>query len=232
MKAILWFDEIGLPDVALVGGKGANLGEMTRAKLPVPNGFVVTSDAFRATLEACGARDILWTLVSDVRADDPESLSRASETACATVRALTIPQEITEEVRQACRELGHDLPVAVRSSGTSEDLGDTSFAGMNASFTNVSGDGPVLQRVLDCWASLYAERAISYRATEHVDEEPAIAVIVQAMVPSECSGVIFTVDPSTDARDHLVIEAVLGQGEAIVSGMVEPDTYVVDKAGA
>ena len=121
--------------------------------------------------------------------------------------------------------------MAVRSSGTSEDAGDTSFAGMNATFTNVVGAADLLTRIRECWASLYGERVVAYRANGQLSDEPAIAVIVQEMVASEKSGVIFTADPTSVTTDRLIIEAVLGQGEAIVSGMVEPDTYVVHKDG-
>mgnify|MGYP003337274450 CR=1 FL=1 len=120
------------------------------------------------------------------------------------------------------QDLGIDA-VTFPTSGTSEDTGDTSFAGMNATFTNVAGDEDLLARIVGCWASLYGTRVMAYRAASHLTEEPTIAVIVQRMIPSERSGIIFTADPSTGDTGRLVIEAVLGQGEAIVSGMVEPD---------
>ena len=119
----------------------------------------------------------------------------------------------------------------MRSSGTTEDAGDSSFAGMNASFTNVIGLPDVLARVKDCWASLYGERVLAYRAEQQLTEEPAIAVIIQKMIFSEVSGVMFTADPTTGALDRMIIESVFGQGEAIVSGRVEPDTYILDKVG-
>jgi pyruvate,water dikinase len=119
----------------------------------------------------------------------------------------------------------------VRSSGTTEDAGDSSFAGMNASFTNVIGLPNVLARVKDCWASLYGERVLAYRAEQQLTEEPAIAVIMQKMIFSEESGVMFTADPTTGAIDRMIIESVFGQGEAIVSGRVEPDTYILEKSG-
>jgi pyruvate,water dikinase len=147
------------------------------------------------------------------------------------VRASRVPEEIERAVAKAYHELGDDVRVAVRSSGTSEDAGDTSFAGMNATFTNVVGPADLVERIRDCWASLYGERVVAYRANGQLTDEPAIAVIVQVMVASEVSGVIFTADPTSTMSDRLIIEAVLGQGEAIVSGMVEPDTYVVQKRG-
>jgi pyruvate,water dikinase len=231
MKAICWFGEIGLTDVALVGGKGANLGELTAAGLPVPPGFVVAADAYLEAVSASGARQRLVQLLGGLDADDHSALADTARAAHQEIRATPIPEEIAEAIATAYRKLGDDLAVAVRSSGTTEDAGDNSFAGMNASFTNVIGLQDVLARVKDCWASLYGERVLAYRAEQHLSEEPAIAVIIQKMVFSEVSGVTFTADPTTGARDRMIIESVFGQGEAIVSGRVEPDTYVLDKAG-
>jgi pyruvate,water dikinase len=229
VQPILWFDEISLADVALVGGKGANLGELTRAKLPVPAGFVITSEAYLAAIERSGAREKLRALVAGANADDPARLAEAAEQCRAVIQTTPVPHDVADAIVEAYGKLGDNVRVAVRSSGTSEDASGTSFAGMNATFTNVAGTHELLARVVDCWASLYGQRVISYRAAEKITEEPAIAVIVQEMVPSESSGVMFTADPSTGNTDRLVIEAVFGQGEAIVSGAVEPDTYLVRK---
>jgi pyruvate,water dikinase len=147
------------------------------------------------------------------------------------ILATPVLAEIADAIENAYRRLGDNVAVAVRSSGTTEDAGDSSFAGMNASFTNVIGLPSVLARIKDCWASLYGERVLAYRAEQHLSEEPAIAVIIQKMIFSEVSGVMFTADPTSGARDRMIIESVFGQGEAIVSGRVEPDTYVLDKAG-
>jgi pyruvate,water dikinase len=231
MQIIRWFDELSLSDVDEVGGKGANLGELTRAGFPVPTGFVVTSSAYLAAMEDSGARARLSDLMARTDPGDPAALSSASAAAQDLVHASPVPEEVERAVVKACHELGDDVSVAVRSSGTSEDAGDTSFAGMNATFTNVVGPDQVLDRIRACWASLYGERVVAYRANDRLTDEPAIAVIVQVMVASEISGVIFTVDPTRATTDRLIIEAVLGQGEAIVSGMVEPDTYVVQREG-
>lgn len=231
MQTIRWFDEISLAAVDEVGGKGANLGELTRAGFPVPHGFVVTSSAYLAAVEESGARRRLADLMGRTDPGDAAGLAEASGVAQELVRDSAVPEEIAQAVTKAYRELGEDVRVAVRSSGTSEDAGDTSFAGMNATFTNVVGPDQVLDRIRDCWASLYGERVVAYRANGRLTDEPAIAVIVQVMVASEVSGVIFTVDPTRATTDRLIIEAVLGQGEAIVSGMVEPDTYVVQREG-
>jgi pyruvate,water dikinase len=231
MEAIRWFDEIGLTDVALVGGKGANLGELATAGLPVPPGFVVTAAAYLEAVSESGARARLARLLSELNADDPISLTETQRAARGEIIATPIPGEIAHAIENAYRRLGDDVAVAVRSSGTTEDAGDSSFAGMNASFTNVMGLPDVLARVKDCWASLYGKRVLAYRAEQRLTEEPAIAVIIQKMIFSEVSGVMFTADPTTEALDRMLIESVFGQGEAIVSGRVEPDTYVLDKVG-
>jgi pyruvate,water dikinase len=232
MEAIRWFEEIGLTDVPLVGGKGANLGELTHAELPVPPGFVLTAEAYLYAVSESGARARLAHLLSGLNADDPTSLTETHQAARELILATPIPAEIADAIENAYRRLGNDVAVAVRSSGTTEDAGDSSFAGMNASFTNVIGLRNVLARVKDCWASLYGERVLAYRAEQHLGEEPAIAVIIQKMVFSEVSGVMFTADPTTGAGDRMIIESVFGQGEAIVSGRVAPDTYLLDKAGS
>jgi pyruvate, water dikinase len=231
MEAIRWFGEIGLPDVGLVGGKGANLGELTAAGLPVPPGFVVTAAMYLEAVSESGARARLARLLSELNVDDSTSLTQTQRAAREEIMATPIPAEIADAIENAYRTLGHDVAVAVRSSGTTEDAGDSSFAGMNASFTNVIGLPNVLARVKDCWASLYGERVLAYRAEQQLTEEPAIAVIIQKMIFSEESGVMFTADPTTGALDRMIIESVFGQGEAIVSGRVEPDTYVLDKVG-
>ncbi len=231
METIRWFDELALADVESVGGKGANLGELTRAGFPVPNGFVVTSDAYLDSIALSGARDGLRELMAATDPADAESLAGAATTAQHLIAETQLPEALADAITKAYEELGDGVRVAVRSSGTSEDAGDTSFAGMNATFTNVRGAADLLARIRDCWASLYGERVVAYRANGQLSDEPAIAVIVQEMVSSELSGVIFTADPTSVTTDRLIIEAVLGQGEAIVSGMVEPDTYVVLKEG-
>ncbi|HEX5384842.1 MAG TPA: phosphoenolpyruvate synthase [Propionibacteriaceae bacterium] len=231
MEAVRWFEEIGLTDVGLVGGKGANLGELTGAGLPVPPGFVITADAYLDAVSLSGVRARLTMLLSGLNADDDVALTKTTTAAREAIMDAPIPVDIADAIADAYRRLGDDVAVAVRSSGTTEDAGDSSFAGMNASFTNVIGLRNVLARVKDCWASLYGERVLAYRAEQHLNEEPAIAVIIQKMIFSEVSGVMFTADPTTGARDRMIIESVFGQGEAIVSGRVEPDTYVLDKAG-
>lgn len=230
MQPIMQLEQVRLSDVDLVGGKGANLGELLSAGLPVPGGFVVTSAAYLEAVDAAGAGAKLAELCA-IDPGDAQALSVAAEHCQSLIAHLALSSPLKRELLTAYRALGEAMPVAVRSSATAEDSADASFAGMNASFTNVIGEQQVLDAVTQCWASLYGQRAIAYRAQQRMTGRPAIAVVVQRMVPSEISGVMFTVDPASGNRETLVIEAVLGQGEAIVSGMVEPDTYHVTRRG-
>ncbi len=231
MDFVRWFENIRIADAPLVGGKGANLGELTQGHLPVPPGFVVTSDAYRYALEHAGIVDALAGALADVNVESTADLSRASREAQDLLHRLELPDDLAAAILDAYHRLGEGSRVAVRSSGTGEDAGDTSFAGMNVTFTNVAGDADVLASVKDCWASLYGARVISYRITREIGEVPAMGVVIQTMIPSERSGVMFTADPSTGDTSHIVIEGAFGQGEVVVSGQVEPDTYVVAKAG-
>ncbi|MRX44949.1 phosphoenolpyruvate synthase [Agromyces kandeliae] len=226
------FEDVRLGDAASVGGKGANLGELTAAGLPVPPGFVVTAEAYLEAMEHAGirARLVDGFRAAAAAADDPVSLPRAAAELRAAVRGMTLPERVRDAVLGEYRRLG-SAAVAVRSSATSEDAAGTSFAGMHETYNNVVGEDALLDRIRDCWASLYGERVIAYRASQGMDEEPVLAVVVQTQVASDRSGVMFTVDPSTGARDRLVIEAALGLGEVVVSGLVEPDTYIVAKEG-
>jgi pyruvate, water dikinase len=231
MQAIRWFDEIGLGDTGSVGGKGANLGELTAGGLPVPPGFVITGEAYLDAIDRAGVRRQLTDILRTARGASQEELDGLAAQARALVRSVPVPEALATEVLAAYDRLGDGTRVAVRSSGIGEDAEGTSFAGMNETFTNVAGHEQLLSRVVDCWASLWGARSIFYRGDKDLMDEPAIAVVVQEMVPSERSGVMFTIDPSTGDRDHLVIEAAFGQGEVVVSGQVEPDTYLVSKFG-
>lgn len=230
MEFVRWFKDIRLADNPLVGGKGANLGELTSAKLPVPPGFVVTSDAYRYALDHAGVAPALAKLLGE-NAETTADLAKIAEGTQQLIRSIALPDDLASAVVEAYHQLGEGTFVAVRSSGTGEDAGDTSFAGMNATFTNVTGDKQLLEKVVDCWASLYGARVISYRRTRSIVETPAMGVIVQAMIASERSGVMFTADPSTGDTSRIVIDAAFGQGEVVVSGEVECDTYILDKSG-
>jgi len=224
------FDELGKHDAATVGGKGANLGELTRAGFLVPPGYVITAQAYLAAMDAAGVRERLTKLVARVDPEDTTALQVFSQELRETVRRAGLTPGLRSAILASYHALGNSVRVAVRSSATSEDTAGTSFAGMNETFTNVQGDEDLLEKVLACWMSLWGQRVISYRASQGVHEEPAIAVVVQKMVDSERSGVMFSADPTTSDRSRVVIEAAFGLGEVVVSGAVEPDTYVVSKA--
>jgi pyruvate,water dikinase len=228
-KAIAWFADVGKEDIGLAGGKGANLGEMTRARIPVPPGFIVTADAYRRFLEASGLRPTIEKLVSSLDYNDSAQLQSVSRQIKDLVVTVPVPEEMARDIKEAYRQLGGG-PVAVRSSATAEDLKEASFAGQQATFLNVSGEDAVVQAVRGCWASLFEARAIFYRHDKGFDHlSVAIAVPVQRMVQSKCSGVMFTVETDTGDRSKIEIEAVWGLGEAIVSGETTPDNYRVDK---
>jgi pyruvate, water dikinase len=231
MQRIRWFQEIRLDDTGSVGGKGANLGELTAGGLPVPLGFVVTGEAYLDALARAGVRERLVAILGQARTASQDDLDLLAAEARDLVGSVRVPDDLAEAVLSAYERLGDHVRVAVRSSGIGEDAEGTSFAGMNETFTNVAGGDEVLARLVDCWSSLWGARSIFYRDDKSLTAEPAIAVVVQEMIPSERSGVMFTLDPSTGRTDHIVIEAAFGQGEVVVSGMVEPDTYVVDKSG-
>ncbi len=231
METIHWFATIGVDDTATVGGKGANLGEMTRAGLPVPPGFVVSAPAYLDAMHQAGVQDRLREGAIEVAADDPaEVAARASELRD-VVRAAGMTEPLRAAIVEAYRQLGDDARVAVRSSATMEDTAGTSFAGMHRTFTNVEGPDALVKAVVECWASLFGERVVAYRASNGMVDELAIAVVVQRMVDADRSGVMFSADPASGDEGRIVIEGALGLGEVVVGGIVEPDTYVVAKEG-
>ena len=226
--------DTGMLDLA--GGKAANLGELMSAGLPVPDGFCLTTEAYR---RATGAPASLLPGLAYVQAAlkpepgagpvDPSALADLAADARSAILAAPIPADIAAAVEQAYRGLGHDVPVAVRSSATAEDLPFASFAGQQDTYLNVVGVAPVLEAVRKCWASLWTDRATTYRAGLGIDPAGvALAVVVQRMVEPETAGVMFTANPLTGRRGHAVIDASPGLGEAVVSGAVNPDHYVVD----
>lgn len=222
-------EDLSADDVDIAGGKGANLGELTRAGYPIPPGFVVTAGAYLRAIEEAGVRSHLLDRLAATDIDNSAALSALSSELQAAVLGAEVPAAIVGEIRAAYQALGDRVRVAVRSSATSEDSAEASFAGMNETFTNVSGEAELLSHVARCWASVWAPRVVAYRATRHIEGEPAIAVVVQKMVDARCAGVMFTADPSSGARDRMVIEAAFGLGESVVSGQVEPDTYMLSK---
>ena len=219
MSYVVRFADLGRGDVALAGGKGANLGELTGAGLPVPPGFVLTTGAYRAFVEDVGAE--IRTLAADADAG-------------ARIRALVtsrpIPDAMAGEITEAWTALGGG-PVAVRSSATAEDLEGASFAGQQDTYLNVDGSSALLDAVRRCWASLWTDRAMAYRARQGLDPaEVALAVVVQEMVEADAAGVLFTANPTNGRRDELVVSAAWGLGESVVGGSVTTDDLVVDKS--
>ena len=224
------FDEIRKEDIALAGGKGANLGELSRAGLPVPPGFVVTTGAYDAFVEAGGLREEIVDLAS--RPQDPGAFEAAAEEIRALFDRGEIPDDVADEIRVAYEKLVEDgeTPVAVRSSATAEDLPGASFAGQQETYLNVRGSGVLMEAVRACWASLWTARAMAYRRRQGIDPATVgLAVVVQQMVEAEAAGMLFTADPVSGRRDRAVINAAWGLGEAVVGGQVTPDTLMVDE---
>jgi len=210
---VLRFDEDACADVARAGGKGASLARMTALGLPVPPGFVVPADRLVAALGDGG---------EELRAALPDA-ERA--------QAIVARAEPPAEVAAAYEALGGDPPVAVRSSACAEDSEAASYAGQQETYLHVRGTRAVLDRVRDCWASFFSERAIFYRERKGSLDDLGMAVVVQRMVRADVAGVLFTCDPVHHRRDRMVVEAVLGLGEAAVSGLLTPDHYVLKRDG-
>jgi pyruvate,water dikinase len=230
-KAIVWFNEVTKKDIPLVGGKGANLGEMTNAGIPVPQGFIVTAAAYFDFLEKAGLTDRIRALLEPLNVHDSRQLQEIAAKVQKLIEDAEMPAALAREIEQAYIKMGKGL-VAVRSSATAEDLPEASFAGQQATFLNVQGEKEVVNAVQRCWASLFGARAIFYRQEQGFEHfKVGIAVPVQRMVQSEASGVMFTIEPTTSNQEEITIEAVLGLGEMIVSGDVTPDHYTVSKAG-
>ncbi len=229
-KAVVWFNEVTKEDIPLVGGKGANLGEMTNAGIPVPQGFIVTAAAYFDFIEKAGLGGKIRELLKTIDVHDSKQLQEVAAEVQKVIQDAAMPAETASEIEQAYVKMGKGL-VAVRSSGTAEDLPEASFAGQQATFLNVQGEKDVVRAVQDCWASLFGARAIFYRQEQGFEHfKVGIAVPVQRMVQSEAAGVMFTVEPNTSDRSTITIESVLGLGEMIVSGDVTPDHYLVNKA--
>ena len=226
MDDIRWLDSLKATDVAVAGGKGANLGELSRAGFAVPGGFVVTTGAYDDFVASNGLADVIAEVVAGVIGPGPaEPAARGAAVAFAGAPG---PEAIAEVIRDAYARLGDDVPVAVRSSATAEDLAEASFAGQQDTFLNVVGAEALIAAVRDCWASLWTDRAISYRASHGVDGHGlSLAVVVQRLVPADAAGVLFTANPANGRTEETVITAAWGLGESVVSGSVDTDTIVV-----
>ena len=239
-RYIRFFEQISSADLRLVGGKTASLGEMYRALRPqgvlIPNGFAITTDAYRDLLEQAQAWQPLRELLADLRADDPGELARRGQRARQIVYGAGLPRDLQDQILAAYRRLREEsaepMSVAVRSSATAEDLPTTSFAGQQDSFLNVEGETPLLDACRRCFASLFTDRAIHYRVDNGFDHfKVALSIAVQKMVRADrgASGVMFTLDTESGFRDVVLITGSWGLGENIVQGAVEPDEFVVFK---
>ncbi len=231
-NSVVWLEEVGKEDIAIVGGKGASLGEMLRAELPVPTGFAVTAQAFRRFIDENGISDELFSSI-EVDVDDADTLRDAEKKAKKIVMEAKIPADIEKSIRskykELCKREGKEVFVAVRSSATAEDLPDASFAGQQDTFLNIKGEKNVVEAVRKCWASLYGARAIYYRVKQGFDHRKVnLCAVVQIMVDAEKAGVMFSSHPST-GEPLTIIEAAWGLGETVVSGAVSPDYYAVDR---
>lgn len=231
--SVSWFADIGLADRATVGGKGGSLGELTRAGIAVPPGFVVRTAAFEEFLCALEAEAPLRARVAGLRAGDLENIRACSKELQARVRGTALPERLARDLLAAHGELRSrpgDAGVAVRSSATTEDASDASFAGLQDTYLWVTDGARMLERVRDCWASLYSVESISYRRDRGIDESVvAMAVVVQSMVDARTAGVMFTRSPTTGDRSVITIEGAWGLGSAVVSGEVTPDRWVLGK---
>lgn len=235
-KNVAFFNEIDKKDLPLVGGKGANLGEMTQAGFPVPYGFAITVEAYDTFLDENHLREFIDETLKTTDRNNADDLQKAALKIQKKLMKSRVPKDVARDTIEAYKKLSkkskykNKALVAVRSSATAEDLPDASFAGQQATFLNVKGEATLLEKAKECWASLFTARAIFYREENKIQHDKVkISVIVQIMVQSDVSGVMFSVDPVTNDKERIIVEAVWGLGEMIVQGAVVPDTYNVQK---
>lgn len=229
-QPILWFSELGINDRPVAGGKGASLGEMAGAGLPVPPGFVVSTVAFNQWLRELDMKYAIRQRVSALDKDDLPAIQHCSADIRGVIEHEALAPQLYDAIVSSYGELGAQHAVAVRSSATSEDSAEASFAGLQDTYLWVKGEAELISSIRSCWASLYSAESVSYRLRLNVPEaQLAMAVVVQRMVNSRCSGVMFTRSPTTGDRSVITLEGSWGLGSAIVSGEVTPDRFVVNK---
>jgi len=237
-EIVLWFEDVRNVDVSIVGGKNASLGEMINSGLPVPPGFAVTAFSYERYIQEKKIAEQIYKIIKETvtNPNDPKQYDVASKKIRELIENTPMPKDIEDAIRSAYRDLNKRLElkntfVAVRSSATAEDLPDASFAGQQETYLNVKGADDLIDKVRKCWSSLFTPRAIFYRNEKGFPHEKVfISVGVQKMVNSGCAGVMFTINPVTGNRDEIVIEGNYGLGETVVSGAVNPDDFVIDKA--
>src|SRR4051794_16166936 len=228
--AVVGLRELDAGDVDLAGGKAANLGELIGAGLPVPDGFCVTTDAYLELTAAADLGEIVDQLAG-AAADEQERAAEPARLARERILSTAMPAHVAQAITVAYGSLGEVVPVAVRSSATAEDLPFASFAGQQDTYLGIVGTDAVLDAVHRCWASLWTDRAVAYRVRNGIDHaETRLAVVVQRMVDAAVAGVMFTVNPVTGRRGETVIDASPGLGEAVVSGAVNPDHFLLDSS--
>ena len=231
---VVKFEDLSKSDIGIAGGKGANLGELTQAGIPVPPGFVVTAQAYEKFMDEAGINDSVMQILDEIDINDTKALQAAAEKIKSIIIEAPIPEDLVIFIREfyneLCQRVGEDdTDVAIRSSATAEDLPEASFAGQQDTFLHVSGDDEVIEYIRKCWASLFEARAIFYREENNFEHSKVyIAVVVQKMAIADKAGVMFTVNPST-GEEIALIEGSWGLGESVVSGDVTPDNYQVDK---
>lgn len=236
-ELVLWFENLRKTDIPSVGGKNANLGEMTNVGIPVPPGFAITAFSYKKFIEETGIASRIYEIIKETvtNLNDPKQFEIASKKIRELIESTPMPRDVETAIRAAyeelCRKLNlKDVFVAVRSSATAEDLADASFAGQQETYLNIRGVNEVLTATIKCWSSLFTSRAIFYRTEKgFAHEKVFISVGVQKMVNSRAAGVMFTINPVTGDPGQIVIEGNHGLGEAVVSGAVTPDDFVVDK---
>jgi len=227
-QTIRSFSELASTNSSIAGGKGASLGEMTRASIPVPNGFVILASVFEKFLEETDLNVEIDAILDSVNHKEIHTVENASEKIKALILLAEMPQDISKEIQKFFKNLNSKY-VAVRSSATAEDSTSAAWAGQLESYLNTTEE-TLLENVKKCWASLFTPRAIFYRFEKDLHKQKiSVAVVIQKMVESEKSGIAFSVHPVTQDRNQLIIEAGFGLGEAIVSGQITPDSYVVEK---
>jgi pyruvate,water dikinase len=230
MSHVLTFGDPDGVHLQTSGGKGSSLSRLARAGFPVPPGFIVTSDAYWQFVGANDLQQQILSAVASIDFTDPDSVDEVTAKIRSTIAAAPIPEALAAAILGAYRKLGADTYVAVRSSGTAEDLAEASFAGQHDSYLDMRGEVDVLDAVRRCWASLWTARACAYRQQKGFDHaEVRLAVVVQMMISSEVSGVMFTANPLSTAVDEYVVNASWGLGEGIVSGMLTPDQFTLDR---
>ena len=226
---VVALSDLPADSTTIAGGKGASLSRMTAAGFPVPAGFVVATGAFRDFLDSCGGSTRIATLMNDLDVEDTQAVEAAARAIRDLIVRTPLPASLATSILAAREALEHGELVAVRSSAVSEDGHAASFAGQQESYLNVHGGEDVLRCVQECWASFFSPRALFYRAQKAVLADTRRAVVVQEMVQADKSGVMFTVDPIRNRSDCMIIEGAPGLGEAVVSGAVIPDHYVVSR---